>query len=73
MEIIGLCYFFDTNLMVPFISMSDLILSRARPKGVIASNPEIYSDLHENLGIMLFFDESNDGIHIDARAYIFMS
>ena len=59
--------------MVPFISMSDLILSRARPKGVVASNPEIYSDLHENFGLCYFFDESYDGIHIDARAYIFMS
>ena len=58
--------------MVPFILMSDLILSRARPKAVVASNPEIYSDLHENFGIMLFFDESYDSIHAAARAYIFM-
>ena len=55
MKISGLWYFFETNLMVPFISMSDIILSRARPKAVVASNPEIYSDLHENFGIMLFF------------------
>ena len=55
MKISGLWYFFETNLMVPFISMSDLILSRARPKAVVASNPEIYSALHKILWLCNFW------------------
>ena len=55
MKFSGLRYFFETKLMVASISTSESSLSRARPKGVVASNPEIYSDLHENFGVMLFF------------------
>ena len=74
MKISGLDHFFETILMVASISMSDVILSRARPNGADASNPEIWSHLPKNFKVIVFFrDESHDGIYIDARTLTFKS
>ena len=74
MKFSGLRYFFETNLMVASISMSDLILSKARPNGADASISEIWLHLHENFKIMFFFrDESHGAIYIDVRPHTFES
>ena len=60
--------------MVASISMSDLILSKARPNGADASISEIWLHLHENSKIMIFFrDESHGAIYIDVRPHTFES
>ena len=56
MKISGLGHFFETNTMVASISMSYVILSRARPNGVDASNSQIWSHLPENFRIIVLFE-----------------
>ena len=74
MKISGLRYFFKTNLMVASVSMSDLILSKARPNGADALISEIWLHLDENFKIMIFFrDESHGAIYIDVRPHTFES
>ena len=58
MKIPGLGYFFATKPMIASISTSHFTISRARPKGVISSTSEIWSELHENHRIRVFFKKN---------------